>query len=182
MREYLYADEQADAFSKLLLEIGDGKYPEQNNKIAIPSEHCTLLTDFNLFLDTMYPDLDKPHIIVPSWLKSRAILTPKNDSALEINNQLLSRMSTDVKIYNSIDTIIEEEEAVNYPTEFLNTLNPPGLPPHELRLKVGAPIILLRNLKPPKLCNGTRLQGETALIVLAPDGKTRNLVYKEVLF
>jgi ATP-dependent DNA helicase PIF1 len=33
----------------------------------------------------------------------------------------------------------------------------PALPPHLLKLKVGAPVILLRNLNPAAgLCNGTR--------------------------
>ena len=53
---------------------------------------------------------------------------------------------------------MEQEDAVHYPQEFLNSLNPCGLPPHLLKLKIGTPIILLRNLHPPSLCNGTRLQ------------------------
>jgi len=45
-----------------------------------------------------------------------------------------------------------------YPTEFLNTINSSGLPPHLLQLKKGQPIILLRNVCPAYgLCNGTRL-------------------------
>jgi ATP-dependent DNA helicase PIF1 len=33
----------------------------------------------------------------------------------------------------------------------------PCKPPHNLQLKVGSPVILLRNLIPPWLCNDTRL-------------------------
>ena len=45
-----------------------------------------------------------------------------------------------------------------YPTEFLNTLSPNGMPPHRLILKKFASIILLRSLDPTQgLCNGTRL-------------------------
>jgi len=52
---------------------------------------------------------------------------------------------------------MDDEDATSYPVEFLNSLNPSGLPQHKLTLKVGSPIMLLRNLDPPKLCNGTCL-------------------------
>ena len=54
--------------------------------------------------------------------------------------------------------MVNTDDADNYPVEFLNSLNPPGLPHHRILLRVGTPVMLLRNLKPPKLCNGTRLQ------------------------
>ena len=44
------------------------------------------------------------------------------------------------------------------PVEFLRSIKASGLPPGELRLKRGCPLILLRNLAPAQgLCNGTRL-------------------------
>jgi ATP-dependent DNA helicase PIF1 len=59
--------------------------------------------------------------------------------------------------YKSINPVCDATEAVNYLTEFLNSLDLPGVPPHNLQLKVESPVILLRNLNPPRLCNGTRL-------------------------
>jgi ATP-dependent DNA helicase PIF1 len=59
--------------------------------------------------------------------------------------------------YKSIDTVVDANEVVSFPPEFLNSFDSAGLPPHRVLLKVGSPIILLRNLDPPKLCNGTRL-------------------------
>jgi len=45
-----------------------------------------------------------------------------------------------------------------YPTEFLYTLQYLGIPNHELLLKAGCPIILLRNINQTAgMCNGTRL-------------------------
>jgi ATP-dependent DNA helicase PIF1 len=42
--------------------------------------------------------------------------------------------------------------------EFLNTINSSGLPNHKLRLKVGVPIMLMRNINQSLvMCDGTRL-------------------------
>ncbi len=61
--------------------------------------------------------------------------------------------------YDSIDAVEDNvEEQQHLPQEFLRSLMPSGLPPSTLRLKVGAPIVLLRNLYPVSgECNGTRL-------------------------
>ena len=61
-------------------------------------------------------------------------------------------------LYLSADTVEDEAQAGLYPVEFLNALSPSGLPPHRLLLKIGSPVMLLRNLNPFKgLCNGSRL-------------------------
>jgi len=40
----------------------------------------------------------------------------------------------------------------------MNSCTPPGMPPHDLALKLGAPMILIRNIDPTNgYCNGTRL-------------------------
>lgn len=75
-----------------------------------------------------------------------------------MNQIILEKLQGEIREYRSIDTVVEPNTAVHYPQEFLNSLNPSGLPFHVLKLKVGASIILLRNLHPPTLCNGTRLK------------------------
>lgn len=60
-------------------------------------------------------------------------------------------------MYRSRNKTENDEDTFQFPVEFLESIEDGGLPPHELRLKVGVPIILLRNLQPPDLCNGTRL-------------------------
>ena len=59
-----------------------------------------------------------------------------------------------------VDAAINECRHRDYsvPTEYLNTINLSGLPRHSITIKIGCPIILLRNLdRTAGLCNGTRL-------------------------
>jgi ATP-dependent DNA helicase PIF1 len=97
-----------------------------------------------------------------NWLRDRAILAPRNEDVHELTNQILVMLPGVVNEYESIYTVVDADE-VNFPQEFLNALDPAGLPPHCLSLKVGSPIILLLNLDPPKLCNGTRLYAKKML-------------------
>ncbi|KAL0704043.1 hypothetical protein Bca4012_070468 [Brassica carinata] len=67
------------------------------------------------------------------------------------------------KIYNNADSIDPSDTgAVNneaLSADFVNTIKVPGLPNHSLRLKVGCPVMVLRNIAPTDgLMNGTRLQ------------------------
>jgi len=60
-------------------------------------------------------------------------------------------------MYLSADSLAEVDQQSVYPTEYLNSLTLSGLPPHKLSIKLGAVIMLLRNMDPSRgHCNGTR--------------------------
>ena len=96
-------------------------------------------------------------------MRETAILTPTNVTVDKINNYLVSKVPGEEKEYFSADSFAEDEQQsgdldMSYPVEYLNTLEFPGLPAHKLRLKVGVPVMLLRNVNQKEgLCNGTRL-------------------------
>ena len=70
---------------------------------------------------------------------------------------MIGRFQRYEMVYHSFDSAVDDPYNY-YPSEFLNSLTPNGLPPHELKLKINCPIILLKNIHPANgLCNGTRL-------------------------
>lgn len=61
--------------------------------------------------------------------------------------------------FKSIDSAMEEFGNMALPPQFYHTQTPTGMPPHELKLKEGCIVILLRNIDVSLgLCNGTRLR------------------------
>ena len=85
----------------------------------------------------------------------RAILAPRNDCVAHVNKQLLDDFPGDVVVYKLVDTV-PDQNAVTDPTKFLNSLEFSGMPPHLLKLKVGAPVMVLQNIIPLHLYNGKR--------------------------
>jgi len=81
------------------------------------------------------------------WFSKRETLAARNKNrAVSINNTLLKSFDSAEDAYNSNDS-------VTY-VEFLNQQNSLGIPLDILRIRIGTPIMLLWNLRPPKPCNG----------------------------
>lgn len=158
MRVQIQNNPTAEEFSKQLLEIGDGKMPINpiTQNIKLPQNFCNIVSTQNELIQKVFPNIEVNYSH-HQWLSERAILAAKNIDVDVINLTIQNMINTQLFTFKSIDTVVDENEGVNYPTEFLNSLDVPGIPPHHLGLKIGSPIILLRNLKPPMLCNATRL-------------------------
>ena len=90
----------------------------------------------------------------------RGILCPINEDVHKLNAEVLAQLEGQSRTYFSADSILadDEQEAANYPLELLHSMTPSGMPLHEMHIKVGTIIMLLRNLNTKRgMCNGTRL-------------------------
>jgi len=78
-------------------------------------------------------------------------LAPKNDCVHKLNLQIQNLLPTNSRTYTSVDVVMDPSQALPYPVKFLNLLEPTGIPPRNLQLKVRVPIMLRRNLYPPRV-------------------------------
>ncbi|XP_075645785.1 uncharacterized protein LOC142616929 [Castanea sativa] len=117
---------------------------------------------FKDIIKAAYPDFDTK-FNNSKYLEERAILAPTNEIVEDINGYMIDLINVDEETYLRADSLCKASSNIldqdfMYPIEFLNSLKFPGIPNHKLRLKVGLPIMLLRNLNQSNgLCNGTRL-------------------------
>ncbi|GBN09153.1 hypothetical protein AVEN_240524-1 [Araneus ventricosus] len=157
MRVHLNGDPSAQQFADNRLQLGNGAITPDTQDGCIEMQSIGRIVKIQQELkEAVFPNVAQ-QFIDHSWLCQKAILAPRNEDVSILNKKLLQKLPGSVQVYKSIDTTCDINEAVHYPTEFLNTLEPSGVPSHTSKLKIGAPIILLRNLHPPSLCSGTRL-------------------------
>ena len=115
-------------------------------------------------IDRVYPDIEYLHSRDENdrlqYFSERVILAAWNIDVDAINDIILTRLCGDEKNYLSADNAFQDDGILdpNVPQEYLNTINLPGMSLHNITLKIGCPIILLRNLeRAAGLCNGTRM-------------------------
>jgi hypothetical protein len=148
------ADANAIQFAKEILEIGEGKLNDEDDMVKLPAE-C--LFNGDLVNEIFGQKINDRNI---KQMMNRAILAPTNREVDEINAKALSLVEGEEMIYYSTDEIKEQDgQKHRYMVELLNSLNPTGLPAHELKQKKNAIIMLLRTLDIDSgLCNGTRMR------------------------
>ena len=107
--------------------------------------------------DHVFPNLKVNHL-KSGWMDGRAILAPTNLKVNALNDMITDSFPGVPVVLTSSDEVVNQDDLRRYNIEYLNTLSPTGLPNHRLFLKVGMPLMLMRNLNPKMgLCNGTRL-------------------------
>ncbi|XP_076765241.1 uncharacterized protein LOC143432459 [Xylocopa sonorina] len=158
IRVQLQQDESSEPFAKQLLDIGNGKMEmdQSTHCITLPENFCHIVKSTDELIAKAFSNLSQNYKN-NQRVSERAILAAKNIDVNLINCTIQIDIPDEETTYKSIDTVVNHDESVNYPTEFFNLLDLQGMPPHILSLKIGSPIILLRNINPSQLCNGTRL-------------------------
>ncbi|XP_056855859.1 uncharacterized protein LOC130505286 isoform X1 [Raphanus sativus] len=158
-----------EAFSQWILDVGDGVAGEPNDGdalITIPDEF--LIMDANDPIESISKEVYGDATALqeqkdPIFFQERAILCPTNEDVNNINQHMLDKLEGEERTYLSSDSIDpSDQRSVNdqaLTPDFLNSIKASGLPNHNLRLKIGCPIMLLRNIDHVGgLMNGTRLQ------------------------
>ncbi|CAI6372085.1 unnamed protein product [Macrosiphum euphorbiae] len=145
-------------FASWLLQLGNGQLPAVDgvpDTVEIPQE---MVCDVADLIDFVYPQ--QMSLADVEEFARRVVVCPTNEECRGVNAEVLERFAGNPETYQAVDTAVVDgaDEVANFPTEFLNGLEPDGLPPFRLELKVGCIVMLLRNLDPRRrLCNGTRL-------------------------
>ena len=161
LTENMRTDPDELDFSSYLLRLGEGKeevFDELNEfSIKIPDEY--LVNSREELIDKVFPNLSSKQAD-PNDLIEGAIYTSLNVDVKDINDICMEKFPGKSKIYLSADSILEHDHQDAIPSEYLNSMSVSGLPDHQLELKIGSPVILIRNLQGGQnnsLRNGTRM-------------------------
>ncbi|KAM0905470.1 hypothetical protein ACQ4PT_017379 [Festuca glaucescens] len=163
--------EELSVFSQWVLDTGNGDVPgtakdgeDSGSWVSIPDDLLLRPSSSNMdaAIESVYDSFFFNYSSA-DYLAERAIMCPTNTVVDEINDSVFNRVPGCSRKYLSCDSISKSTDHVAeadllYPPEFLHSVTINNFPHHEIDLKVGVPVMLLRNINQSLgLCNGTRL-------------------------
>ena len=158
-KRLLQSSEDEQQFANWLLAVSHSTNSDRDG--FVPFDVNMRVPDANALINHIYPNIE--HVIPPpAHFLDRIILAARNADVEELNTAILHRFPGQQSTFYSADSVETEGDVYtdshHIPVEYLRSLNPSGLPPGELHLKPGCPLILLKNLAPAQgLCNSTQL-------------------------
>ena len=154
------AVEQERAFAQWQLDIGHGKHTDDSDKIVLPPNLKLQENTVEALIQHIYPGLSQLQPPLHQYFSERMILSSSNDDVDDLNSLMLNSFPGQEQTFFSEDSVTNDrpdEGELMYPAEYLNSINCSGLPLVKLHLKIGCPVMVLRNLFPAEgVCNGTR--------------------------
>ncbi|KAJ6038891.1 hypothetical protein N7460_007608 [Penicillium canescens] len=145
-------------YARWVDQVGDGVHPYET---SVPLHHLQHLDDLDAAADFLFP---QDSVSTSAAAVQHAFLSPFNVRVDLFNKLILEWLPGRAETYYSHDTIKElDDSTFNLPTgaeaDLLSVLNEPGIPPHELSLKIGAVASVMRNLSIEKnLVKNVRVQ------------------------
>ena len=127
--------------------------------IKLPENIISTSENLHEFADEIYPNFVQ-NCKNQEYLLNRVIITSRNKDVDEINDKMLEKMvetGVEIKEYEAADMVVNSEHAQYLQNDMLTSKPPSGFPPTILKLCVGCPLIITRNIDPKNGgCNGTR--------------------------
>jgi ATP-dependent exoDNAse (exonuclease V) alpha subunit len=140
--------------------VGHGKHTDYFGNISLPPTLRLQENTVQALIHHIYPGLPQLQPPFHQYFCKRIILSSRNDDVDDLNNLILDSFPGEDRIFFANDSVANdrpEDGELMYPAEYLNNINCSGLPLAKLQLKIGCPVMVLRNLYPSEgVCNGTR--------------------------
>lgn len=129
---------------------GDPAYADWVDRVGdgLPPYETTHVDDLHAAANYLFMD---DNLATSPDAVHRAFLSPFNERVDRFNDLMLDKVNGDHRTYHSHDTIKELDDAsfhlpVGAESDILATMHEPGVPPADLKLKVGCIASVMRNL------------------------------------
>ena len=149
-------DAQERDFAQWQIDIGHGQHTNESGDVTLPESFKCAENTVQSLIDTIYPGIGLLPHPEDHYFSQCTILSSRNDDVDELNHAILNHFPGELQVFQSADSIEDNEGILMYPVEYLNSINCSGLPLAKLALKVGCPIMVLQNINPGEgVCNGS---------------------------